>query len=283
MGRVLRSGMAGIVLALAPVVVAAQQGTKQYPECAHQPSDSDIAAAKGAFQAGQVSFNEADYERAITYWEDAYRRDCTAHAMLLNLARAYELNGNPRQAVVSLETYLTRNPSSPQRDQINRRIEVLNQKIASMPPPAENPTGTVDPGTPPPPTTATGVPPDEPATGKKPILPLIVAGAGGVIAIVGGVMYLDATADFNEAEDACPTHQNCAPGVEEQGDSAVSRQRVSAIVGVAGLAIAAGGLIWYFASPPEGGATAQPSAPKKPQVGPSVGPGFAGISISGAF
>ena len=119
MARVLHSSVVGIVLAAAPLVVLAQQGTKEYPDCAHQPSDSDVSAAKGAFQAGQVSFNEADYDRAITYWEDAYRRDCTAHPMLLNLARAYELNGNPRQAVVSLETYLARNPSSPQRDQMS--------------------------------------------------------------------------------------------------------------------------------------------------------------------
>jgi hypothetical protein len=285
MGRVLRSSFVGIALAVAPLIVVGQQGTREYPECTHQPSENDISAAKGAFQAGQVSFNEADYDRAITYWEDAYRRDCTAHAMLLNLARAYELHGNARQAVVSLETYLARNPSSPQRDQINRRIEVLKEKIAAQPVSTDTAgmPGTGNPGgTPPPATTATGAPPDT-GTGKKPILPLIVAGAGGAIALIGGVLYLGATSDFNEAEDACPTHQNCPPGVEEDGDSAVRRQRVSAIVGIGGLVIAAGGLVWYFMSPEE--PTTGSSAPPAPRtrVSPTWAPGYAGVSLGGSF
>ena len=286
MGRVLRSSFVGIALAIAPLIVVAQQGTKEYPECAHQPSENDISAAKGAFQAGQVSFNEADYDRAITYWEDAYRRDCTAHAMLLNLARAYELDGNLRQAVVSLQTYVARNPSSPQRDQINRRIQVLEEKIAAQPPAADTTgaAGTTDPtGAPPPATTATGLPPDTATGGKKPILPLIVAGAGGVIAIVGGVLYLGATSDFNEAEDKCPTHTNCAPGVEEEGDSAVKRQRVSAVVGFAGLAVAAGGLIWYFVSPEEPAQTGAKKKPLRARVSPEVAPNYAGLSLGGTF
>ena len=82
------------------------EGVTQYAQCAHEPTETDLTAAKGAFQAGNASFDEADYPRAIVYWEDAYRRDCTAHALLLNLARAYELNGNKPQAVVALQTYI---------------------------------------------------------------------------------------------------------------------------------------------------------------------------------
>jgi hypothetical protein len=99
------------------------------------------------------------------------------------------------------------------------------------------------------------------------------------------VLYLGATSDFNDAEDDCPTHQNCPPGVEEDGDSAVKRQRVSAIVGIGGLVIAAGGLVWYFMSPPEGGAAQARPQPKRgrPQIGPEWAPGYAGVSVSGAF
>src|SRR5688500_20314045 len=91
--------------------------------CTEEPQENNITAAKGAYQAGKASYKEADYERAITYWEDAYRRDCTAHALLLNLARAYELHGQKHQAVIALETYLIRKPDAPQRGQIERRIE----------------------------------------------------------------------------------------------------------------------------------------------------------------
>src|SRR3972149_3238348 len=95
----LRSTLFGLTLLATAAVASAQTQAPTYPECKNQPTDSDVSAAKGAFQAGQASFNEADYTRAITYWEDAYRRDCTAHALLLNLARAYELNGQKHHAV----------------------------------------------------------------------------------------------------------------------------------------------------------------------------------------
>jgi tetratricopeptide (TPR) repeat protein len=286
MARALHSAVLGIVLAAVPLAVVAQQGTTEYPDCARQPSDSDTAAAKGAFQAGQVSFNEADYDRAITYWEDAYRRDCTAHAMLLNLARAYELNQNPRQAVVALETYLARNPSSPQRDQIARRVDVLKEKIATLPPPTETSQPTAEPtGAAVPTTTATGIPPDQPAAGSRPILPLIVAGAGGAIAIVGGILYLGATSDYNQAKADCGGKvTGCTTEVERRGDDAVERQKMSAVIGFAGLAVAAGGLAWYFLSPREAGveAAGQPKS-QRVDLSPSLAPGYAGISLGGSF
>ena len=101
------SSLVATVLA-APLHAYAAEEPTRYPECTHEASEADLTAAKAAFQAGNVSFNEADYPRAILYWEDAFRRDCTAHPLLLNLARAYELNAQKRKAVVALETYLKR-------------------------------------------------------------------------------------------------------------------------------------------------------------------------------
>ncbi|HEX3595043.1 MAG TPA: hypothetical protein VHU80_08080, partial [Polyangiaceae bacterium] len=86
-------------LSLAPALASAEDAPRPYPACDRTPTQGDVSAAKGAFDAGNGSFNEADYDRAITYWEDAYRRDCTAHPLLLNLARAYELNGQKQHAV----------------------------------------------------------------------------------------------------------------------------------------------------------------------------------------
>src|SRR5215831_7800867 len=111
-----------------------------FPPCTTAPTDADRKAAQGAFAAGQGSFNEADYPTAITYWRDAYRRDCTAHALLLNLARAYELKGDRPEAVNSLETYLQRKPDVPDGDQIRRRIDNLkSQMVPATPPPTAAP------------------------------------------------------------------------------------------------------------------------------------------------
>ena len=73
------------------------------------------------------AFNSADYAGAIGHWEHAYRLDCTAHALLLNLARAHELAGNPQAAAQALRTYLARVPQASSRAQIERRIQRLEQ------------------------------------------------------------------------------------------------------------------------------------------------------------
>ncbi len=283
------STICGIAVSLASLSAVAEEQPAPYPECSRQPTEVEVAAAKGAFQAGQASFNEADYNRAITYWEDAYRRDCTAHALLLNLARAYELNGQKHHAVNSLETYLARNPSSPQRDQIARRIEVLNDKIAQeekSAAPASGTPGGSDSGSGTGDTKPGGGPgPDTGSEGKRSIVPLFVAGGGGAIAIVGGILYFGAASDVTAAEDKCGGRK-CPPGdpAIKEGNDARSRQTVATIVTVGGLAIAGGGVAWYFLQKPEG---AEHGANKPPRrttaVIPAVGPGFAGLNLSGSF
>ena len=282
-----------------PALAHAEDEPKPYPECTKAPNESETAAAKGAYQAGNASFDEADYPRAITYWEDAYRRDCTANLLLKNLARAYELYGQKRQAVVALETFLVREPNSGDREQIQRRIEVLKKQIAAEKPTPTPPAGT---GAQPPPPTGTQPPPPPPVTnepahddahpGKRPIAPLIVAGSGGVIFLVGLVMYGSASKDVNHYESICP-NRSCprtvpppAPDPEQQknidaAESARKRLVTGGVVTGLGAATAAGGLIWYFLSPRSGATTTATLA--HPRVDPAVTPGFAGVSLSGAF
>src|SRR5262245_47983005 len=145
--RVRTTTLAG-ALFLLPALARAEAPVQPYPPCDRTPTKGDSAAAEGAFQAGNAAYGEADYDRAINYWEDAYRRDCTAHPMLLNLARAYEISGQKRHAVNSLRTYLARNPNASDEGQIKRRIEKLDEQIqaesatAAPPPPGPaQPTG----------------------------------------------------------------------------------------------------------------------------------------------
>lgn len=265
------------------------QGSGKYPACERTPSDGEVSAAKGAFQAGQASFDEADYGRAITYWEDAYRRDCTAHAMLLNLARAYELNGQKQEALSALETFRERRPGSGQDSQIKRRIDKLQEQIqqeqSAQPTEGGGETATTTtatpeqgtvppPGEPPPPTA------DSADTGKRPLLPLIVAGTGGLIAIVGGILYLDASSDVSSFRDDCPNDRCPTTTQTEDANAARSRATVTSIVTLAGLGIGVGGLVWYFLSEPE----PSPAAVRpKPLITPALGPDYAGLSVDGRF
>ena len=273
----------GSAAVFAPALAHAEDEPKPYPECTKAPSDAETAAAKGAYQAGNASFDEADYPRAITYWEDAYRRDCTANLLLKNLARAYELYGQKRQAVVALETFLVREPASGDKDQIQRRIEVLKKQIAAekAAPPVTTPP--VTPVTP----VVTTPPPAEPAptahAGKRPIAPLIVAGAGGVALVVGVIVFASGAKDVNHYETLCPNHACTGPNKNTDSDAANKARTKEAVGGViagVGAAAVAGGLIWYFVQPRSAETT---GSLLKPRVSPAVSSGFTGVALSGAF
>lgn len=268
----------------------AEEPPKGYPDCNREPTESDLSAAQGAFQAGGVSFAEGDYPRAITYWEDAYRRDCTAHKLLLNLARAYESDGQLRHAVVALETFNARMPDHPEVAANQRRIEKLKERIAEEEKPAA-PAAT--PGATPPDDTAT--PPPEPPTepgaegGSRPILPLIVAGGGLVIAGIGAAIYFPAQSDVSEYEDQCNVggERRCPNDqVAQDAQDARDKANLGGILTWGGVAVLGGGLIWYFLSPPEGGSgSAERPRVAKPEshVEPQLGRGYAGLSWSGRF
>ena len=285
MRKSLKPAIAGVALALTPFVVVAEEDPAPYPDCTKQPSDGDTRAAQGAFAAGQAAYNEGDYDRAITYWSDAYRRDCTAHALLRNLATAYELSGRKKHALLALETFLSRNPDSPASAQIQRKISTLRDKIAedsAQPTPTTTAT-TAQPTATTAPTSTAQTPPD--TGGSKPITPLIVAGAGGLLTVVGAIVYFGAKGDVSDFEEQCPNRTCPSQQVQDDANAARSRVTLGGAVALIGLAAGVGGTIWYLTSPAEGGQTAGRALPrdKKPRVDAQVGPGFAGVSVSGRF
>jgi hypothetical protein len=285
--RNLKSLVAALALLFAPALAHAEEPTKSYPDCGREPTEAEVAAAKGAFQAGNASFNEADYARAIDYWEDAYRRDCTANPLLLNLARAYELAGRKRQAVLSLETFLAREPNSGEKDQINRRVEVLKKKIAeedaaaaAAPPPSTAITA------PPPPGPAT--PPETPAPqAKRSPWPWVMIGIGGAVTIVGTIGYISNKQKVNDFVAQCDNpktpvvegRDQCPIDIANKGNDARKAVTASGVVTVAGGALLVGGVIWWYL---DGNRTTEASL-RRPLVTPLVAPQLAGLSLSGAF
>lgn len=294
------SALSGLVVAMAIAVWPTSSGAQTsvaYARCLRQPTETDISGAKGAFQAGQASFEEADYQRAIDYWEDAYRRDCTAHALLLNLARAYELNGARAHAVLALQTYAERQPASPDLNKIQRRIEVMKAQVEAEqaaaspapelePEPEPEPEAEVAPPATPPPK-----PPMERATAARPrveasesggasIVPLLIAGAGGALAVTGAILYGSAQSDLNDAEDSCSgrTCPTDRPDVVAAGNDARERANVAGAITVTGVLVMGGGLAWYFLSARTSGGSPQTS-----RLIPLALPTFAGLSFARSF
>ena len=282
--RNLKLLLAALVLLVAPAIAHAEEPTKSYPDCGREPTDAEVAAAKGAFQAGNASFNEADYARALDYWEDAYRRDCTANPLLLNLARAYELAGRKRQAVVALETFVAREPNSGEKDQINRRVEVLKKKIAeedaaaAAAPPAS--TGTAAPAT----TTTTAPPPAPVQAAKASPGPWVVMGVGVVVTGVGAVSYFSAKGKADDLAKQCkdPVKRLDCPGnVKTDGDAENKKMRTASVVTGVGAGVIVVGVVWWFLDKKRVDRANGNLA--RPLLTPLVGPQVAGLSLSGAF
>ena len=264
--------------------------THGYPDCTVRPSDNDLTAAKGAFQAGTVSFNEADYARAILYWEDAYRRDCTATLLLQHLGRAYEGAGNLEQAVIALRTFTERAPDSTERAQVLRRIEAFEQKIADEKRQAMQPTQPAQPAP-----TAVPVKPSQqekapapaplaPAHASKPFpwAPVAVIAAGGVTALVGGLVFLSAHADENNVEKLCGgARNNCSTNLAQQGNDDRTRAKIGTGVFYGGLALAAAGTVWLILDSKKSPQTALHTQP--PALSPWVAAGSAGMAWQGSF
>jgi tetratricopeptide (TPR) repeat protein len=300
MGLSLRGFLVAGIISLSSAAAFGEGSKTAFPPCTTTATEADRKAAQGAFAAGQGSFNEADYPTAITYWRDAYRRDCSAHALLLNLARAFELKGDRSEAVNALETYLQRKPDAADADQIRRRIENLKSQItaaekpvapaappaaaAAAAPTAPSPSAPLPVAAPPPTDTA------ETGRSRSP-LPLFVAGGGGVLAIVGAVVFVGGVKKVQDAEADCPTHTcphdtppDIAAAAIEKGNAGRQEQLIGGVLLGAGIAAAGGGVLWYLLSSPSSDAPAKATSPLRRAVAtPAIGPGYAGISLGGAF
>jgi tetratricopeptide (TPR) repeat protein len=225
----------------------AEEHPVPYPVCSEKPSEAQIEGAKGAYQAGTVSFQEADYERAILYWEDALRRDCTATKLLLNLARAYELAGEKEHAILALETFIERRPESSDRASIEKRIQFLRvdlerERLDRAEAEARSRrTSSEQPGD-------TG-----PSRARRPAWPVVVTSTGVVASAVGLSLFFHGQATTDQDLQAAGT-----------------------ALCIAGATVAlGGGLAWYLSwKSPKGHAA---------RLTPVAGPGLVGVLIDAKF
>src|SRR5258708_32176622 len=132
-----------LIVAFVGTVVAipalAQQSSSDYPTpCeSSKVSKGDVERAHTVFLSGKQFLEESNYDKAISYFKDAYSIDCSVHAILPIIAAAYERKGDRAEAVRALEEYLRRAPSAPDHEGIDRRIRNLKDQLArAQPPPA---------------------------------------------------------------------------------------------------------------------------------------------------
>src|SRR5580693_7245063 len=120
-----------------PVLARSSSTTTYPPPCdASKVSKSDSDRAHTVFLSGKQYLDESNYDKAISYFNDAYSIDCSVHAILPIIATAYERKGDKTEAVRALEEYLRRVPNAGDREHVERRIKNLNDQLAHEAPPA---------------------------------------------------------------------------------------------------------------------------------------------------
>jgi tetratricopeptide (TPR) repeat protein len=290
-----------LVLALlgsAVAVPALAQQSSQYPApCdAAKVSRSDVDRAHTLYLSGKQFLDESNYDKAISYFKDAYSIDCSVHGILPIIATAYERKGDKLEAIHALEEYLKRAPTANDREVIERRVRNLKEQVAATTPATTTaPTASAPPTAAPPTASATATTPPTPAStetgpaasssaaaGPSPtsahghsVAPWVVFGVGAVAAVTGVVLYAVGTSKVSNAASACPSRAMCAPNVADQGNTGRTLEAVGGIAGGVGLAAMAGGLIWHFAEPTPVSTTGF--------VAPTIAPGYAGVSYGGTF
>jgi hypothetical protein len=286
-----------LCLALVGMAIAvpalAQQPSSYPPPCeASKVSKGDVDRAHTVFLSGKGFLDESNYDKAISYFKDAYSIDCSVHGILPIIATAYERKGDKAEAIHALEEYLKRAPTASDREIIERRIRNLKDQLAAEHPTTTAtataptatattaPTGTTAPTTEPTGTatapTATVTASTAPEGGGHTIAPWIVFGVGSAALVAGVIMFAVGAGDISSAENSCPTHSGCPQSVADQGNTGRTLEGVGVAAGAVGLAGIAGGLVWHFVE--------QTGAPDRgAHVSPVVAPGYAGVSLGAKF
>ncbi len=302
--RLLRSPLAalGFVGALVSAPALAQQPVDYPPACDESKvSRSDHERAHTVFLSGKEFLEESNYDKAISYFMDAYSIDCSVHAMLPIIATAYERKGDKGEAIRALGEYLKRAPSAPDHEVIEHRIRNLRDQLsheqpsgaaANPPAPAPPPTPVAAPtpttaplgpepaATEPPPSNAAPPASEAASSGGAGPAPWILAGVGGAAAVAGVVVIVVGAGDVSAASQDCPSHvcmtdAEKATASKKQSDG-YTLENVGVAVGLVGGGAAIAGLVW---------GVVDASAHKKDSARllPILSPGYSGIAIFDTF
>lgn len=242
-----------------------------YPACSNKTlTKGETDGAHYAYLAGRQSFDEGDYATAITYFRDAYRRDCSKHELLPTIARAYELSQNRAEALLALESFLKRVPPHDANvEPVKKRIANLrsqgDSRAAAAPStpnaaPAANASGpdvgsvgASSSSSATSPSANMASPTSKPASASA--LPWGLTGVGAVAAVVGTVMMVGGFEKRSDATAACPKSdtggRSCPAGVDsnqvqKKHDDGTQQATTGGIVLGVGAAAVVGGVVWIL-------------------------------------
>ena len=241
------------------------------PTAHAQGSDDE---ARALYSAGEIAYNEGRFQSALEYFQRAYELS-SRPALLYNIGSAAERVRQDDVALAAFEQYLTEVPEAPNRAAVQARIEILRAAIAER---AARPEVTPD--------EEPDAEPEQEVAGSAPgasedsggsVVPWILVGAGGGVAVLGAVFMGLGFKDAGTVTDA-PQGADWS-SVSGAYDRAPRRQGIGlALVGV-GVAAAVTGVVLAVT----GGSDDDASADSDSGVSAWVDRGTAGVVGWGTF
>lgn len=189
--------------------------------------------------SGNKHFQLAEYDAAITDFKEAFRIS-DSPGYLYNIAQAYRLKGDCREAATFYKNYLRRVPDAPNNGKVRDRVKEMEDCAAKQPAPPPTTTTTTT-------TTQPDQPPPQPEQRDNPNAWMKYAGYGalavGAIGLGLGVKFmLDGQAANDKLEDTCMSSCTSEEALKIQNDGRAANTN-AAIFSVAGGVFVAGGVV----------------------------------------
>lgn len=195
---------------------------------AHAQSDGEApppdAEARAMFEAGQLAFADGRYEDALEMFTRAHRQAGRVE-LLYNIGLCHDRLGHDAEAAQAYRDYLEARPDVENRNELERRIELLEEQVSQqaepqLPPPDPQPAET---------------------SGGGSAAPWVVLGLGVAAAVAGAVLLGLSVAASDRVNDARGVDWSTVRG---DYDDAVTFSAVGiAMLGVGGAAMLIG-IVW---------------------------------------
>jgi hypothetical protein len=284
----LRVGLVSAPLVFACLATAGERhalasGPPVYPATCAEVKPEAADEARKAFVAGKAKSDESAYDDALVLLVSAYQKDCTRHTFLQVIATVLEKQSNYDEAIRALRLYLERQSmTGVERAPIDTKIKNLqtlaDKKRKDLAAAAASGQGAAPP-------------PELVILREHTAGPWVVFGAG-VLAVGTGIVLHVAAPAFpkrcNSDTAICQPDQSLAEGeardndlrkIQDQATVAAGMSLAGTITLVGGGVLMVGGLVWHFLEPT--GSVSKSG--KLPQVTPTFGRGYGGLSLGGSF
>ncbi len=211
----------------------------------------DRAHAKQLYDEGLRHYNVAEYPEAIAAWKQAYLI-AKKPILLFNIAQAYRLAGDCKQALTFYDSYEREEPHPKNQDELDQALALCKDAkdatpiTPDKPPPvADKPPPVPDQPVPPPDTSVARAPEParvEPVANPKRRTAIVVGGVGVAFGITGIVFALDARAQQGKVANVTSWTQT-DNDIQTRG---VRDNRLAVVCGGLGVAGIATGVVLYM-------------------------------------